>query len=291
MPASLSMDTQKIVEMAMQPFHMIHHQINKQLTMKKLLLPLLILPLFAEAQTIPNGDFESWAQIGITINPESWITDNTEIMTTVSKDLESYEGEFAMRVTAQPTGVGDYGEAYTEFEINAIPPALNFYAKSEIEFGAARVEITFMNQFLVAYSNSWTNTESITEYTAISIPLEQIEPVITHVIIKVIAEVGDLVPGTAWISVDAMEFGDVLNVDKKNVSAFKIYPNPVSDILTIQSTGNSLGKLTITDAVGKIVMVKQVTENPAIIDIQHLVPGIYMIHNNENLKPSRFIVQ
>lgn len=259
--------------------------------MKKAILLILFLPLFAAAQTVPNGNFESWFLVGDNENPEFWVTDNTIILATVTKDFDSYEGEIAMRVTGQPTGVGNYGEAYTFFEIDAIPAALNFYAKTDIAFGGVSVEITFLNQELEVYTEIWFNTESLEDYTLVSIPLDQIEPVISHARIKVVAEVGDLIAGTAWISVDAMEFGEPLKIDKPELGSFKIFPNPAKENLTIQSIGGSLGNLTITDALGKIVLEKQVHENETSIDIQSLAPGIYMIFNDKgDLKSSIFIV-
>ncbi len=260
--------------------------------MKKFTLLFLFLPLFASAQTIPNGNFESWIWVGWTEHFESWTSENTEDYNIVSVDFDSYEGETAMRVTAQPNGLGDYGEAYNLFEIDAIPAALNFYAKTEVAFGGTSVEITFLNLDVEVYSEIWFGTENWEEYTLVSIPLVQIEPVITHAKIKVIAEVGDLVAGTAWISVDAMEFGEPLSVKKTEMNTFRIYPNPVSENLTIQSISGSLGNLKITDALGKIVIEKQVQENQTTIDIQNLAAGVYMISSDKgNLKASRFMVK
>ena len=263
--------------------------------MKKLILLFLSLPLFAEAQTIPNSNFESWFWVGWSENPEFWVTDNTELAPTVTKDYDSYEGEIAMRVTAQPMGVGSYGEANTTFEIDGIPAALNFYAKTEVEFGGASVDVTFLNQNVEVYTVNWFETENMVEYTLVSIPLSQVLPppgIVTHARISVSAQVGDLIGGTAWISVDAMEFGEPLSLKKTELSPFKIYPNPASDNLTIQSTGSSLGNLKITDTLGKIVLEKQVQENQTTIDIQGLAAGVYMISNDEgNVKASRFIVK
>lgn len=260
--------------------------------MKKLLLLFLLLPVFAAAQTIPNGNFESWFWAGWYENPEYWVTDNTELQYTVTKDFDSYEGEIAMRVTAVPIGVGEYGEALTLFEIDAVPAALNFYAKTDVEFGGVSVAITFLNQDLEIYTEEWFNTSNLEDYTLISIPLDQIEPVITHARIKVVAQVGDLIAGTAWISVDAMEFGEPLSVKKTELNSFKIYPNPASESLTIQSSGSSLGNLKITDVAGKIVIEKNVQENLTTIDIQSLAPGLYTISSDKGLvKASTFIVE
>lgn len=278
----------------MQPFQRIGHHKGKNNTMKKLILPFLFLPLFAAAQTIPNGNFESWFWVGWSENPEFWVTDNTELAPTVTKDFDSYEGEIAMRVTAQPMGVSDYGEANTLFEIDEIPAALNFYAKTAVEYGGVSVDVTFLNQDIEVYTVNWFGTENMVEYTLVSIPLSQVLPppgIVTHARISVSAQVGDLIAGIAWISVDAMEFGETLSVKKMELSNFKIYPNPASENLIIQSNGSSLGNLKITDTLGKIVLEKQVPDNQTTIDIQNLAAGVYMISSDEgNMKASRFIV-
>ena len=261
--------------------------------MKKLIFLFSFLPLFSAAQTIPNGNFESWFLVGLSENPEFWVTNNTAIETAVTKDFDSYEGQISMRVTAQPTDLGAYGEATTLFEINTVPAALNFYAKTYVEFSGAWVEITFLNQDEEVYSEIWYTPSSLPEYTLVSIPLDEVVPgMITHARIKVAAQAGDLVGGSAWISVDAMEFGEPLRVKKTELSSFKIYPNPASENLTIQSASGLLGNLKITNALGKTVIEKQVRENQTTIDIQNLAAGVYMISNDEgNMTATRFIVK
>lgn len=276
----------------MQPFFCFSHHIGKTNIMKKLVLISLLLPLFATAQTIPNGNFESWLVVGFLEYPEYWETDNTEEQTTVTKDFDSYEGELAMRVTSQPIGVGEYGEATTLLEISNIPAALNFYVKTELEYGAASVEVTFLNQDTEIYSEGWFSSTTMEDYTLISIPLSIAGPVITHARIRVAAQVGDLIPGTAWISVDAMEFGLPLGVDKTELKAFKIYPNPASEYLTIESDEISLGNIKIADALGKIVFENRVKENQTRIDTQSLAPRLYILRSdNMNIKASTFIVK
>lgn len=245
--------------------------------MKKLILILLVLPFFAEAQTIPNGNFETWNFVGWFENPESWVTDNTQILTTVTKDYDSYEGEIAMRVTAVPNGIGEYGEAYTLIEANSVPATLNFYAKGEFEFGGAFIEIAILNGDNTIYTQYWNQSESMPEYTFISIPLNQIEPIFTHIRIKVVAQVGDLLAGSAWISVDAMEFGQPTGLFEANKLHFKIFPNPSSDKIAIQAPQGLIGPITIVDAQGKKVYEEFIATEKATITIQDFPKGIYTI--------------
>ncbi len=260
--------------------------------MKKLILLFLFTaPLVAAAQDVPNGNFESWYFVGSTESPEFWITDNTEMGNTVSKDFESYEGDIAMRVTAQPTGIGEYGQATTLFEIDAVPAALQFYAKTEVEFGAVAVDITFLNNDNEIYTESWFSSENIPDYTLISMPLDQIEPIITHARITVSAQVGDLIGGDAWISVDAMAFGEPTGLYEREKLQFKIYPNPASDIITIQAPEGLIGLITVVDVNGKKVHEEFINRENATIDIHRFPKGIYTIVSNTEIPVvSKFVV-
>ena len=261
--------------------------------MKKLILLFLFTaPLVAAAQDVPNGNFESWFFVGSSENPEFWIADNTEIYPTVTKDFESYEGNIAMRVTAQPTGIGEYGQATTLFEIDAVPAALQFYAKTEVEFGAVMVEITFLNNDFEIYTESWFSSENMPDYTLISMPLDQIEPVITHARITVSAQVGDLVAGDAWISVDAMEFGEPTGLNDLDKPQFVIFPNPASDRITVESPEGAIGLLSISDMQGRIVHEEFLTGNRGTIGLTTFPKGLYFIKNNsKNPIVGKFVVK
>lgn len=283
----------------MQPFLCFCHHIGKTNIMKKLILLSLFLPLFATAQTIPNGNFESWFTVGSLENPESWETDNTESYITVSKDTAAYEGNYAMRVTAQPTGVvsGEYGEAYTFFDINYIPSALNFYAKYYSEAGGSSVEISFFNANEdEIYTEYWSSGESMEDYTLVSIPLtpfvtpEDPPPITARV--RVSALVGDFAPGHAWISVDAMTIGMPQSIKGLERVDFEIYPNPASEKITIQSSQDVIGNFKIFDVQGKMVFEKRISETSVDIDIRKFSPGVYTLRSdNMNVRAATFIVK
>lgn len=258
---------------------------------------LLFAPFVALSQDIPNGNFESWLPIGNFENPEFWETDNTQTLFTVTKDYDSYEGEIAMRVTSQPIGVGEYGEAFSLILINSIPSALNFYAKYSTESGAVSVEISFSDASQTEIATGhWSSVESMENYTFISLPItpnattEQLPPV--YAIVRVSAQVGDLVAGHAWISVDAMNLGTLLNLEDLERSEFEIYPNPASEKITIQSSQGEIGNLKIFDAQGKMVFEKRISETSVDLDIRKFSPGVYTLRSdNMNVRAAAFIVK
>ncbi|NEN23256.1 T9SS type A sorting domain-containing protein [Cryomorpha ignava] len=250
--------------------------------MKKFTLIFLFLPLFATAQTVPNGNFESWFWVGWSENPEFWVTDNTELGPTVTKDFDSYEGEIAMRVTAQPTSLGSYGEANTLISLTEVATALNFYAKSEVENGSVAVNVTFLNGETEVYTVHWFGNENMEEYTLVSVPLSQVLPppgIVTHARISVSAEFADLIGGTAWISVDAMEFGEPLLVKENELNSFKIYPNPTSDVLNLQ-TEASVESVDIFNITGEKIRSLNAPEIEKPIDVSALSKGVYLIRFN-----------
>ncbi len=251
--------------------------------MKHLLLCLIVCkPLFVAAQSVPTGNFENWNVVDGVEAPEHWTTDNTEINTTVSPDLDAFEGQYAMRVTAQPYPLGLYGEASTLFEIGAIPEALNFYAKWATAFGGVSVKVDFMNEETTMYSENWFGTDSMPDYELISIPLEQIEPVITHARITVSALVGDLVPGTAWISVDAMDFGQPMAVQQADRQGLKLYPNPAREYVILQTESENLGHISIFDALGRRVYDTSFRGAKARINVQDFPKGVYTVLGRGN---------
>src|SRR5690554_3192205 len=264
--------------------------------MKKLLILSLIIPVYATAQTIPNGNFENWIMVGMYENPEFWVTDNTEIGQTVTKDYDSYEGEIAMRVTALPTGLGEYGEATTIFDLNYFASSLNFYAKYSTDAGVVSVEIRFFdaNEDEI-FSENWLSSESSEDYTLVSIPFTPYttpeDPPPAYARILVSAMVGDLAPGHAWISVDAMEMGVPQGLSELRQSTFKIFPNPASEYLSVQSSQEIIGNLKIFDAQGKRVFEKRILATSTEIDVRKFSPGIYTLQSdNLKFKASTFVV-
>lgn len=66
---------------------------------------------------------------------------------------------------------------------------------------------------------------------------------------------------------------------------FSMYPNPVSDQLTIQlPTGSEKAEVGVFDYTGRLVKSKTITLSDSSIDVQKLSNGIYMIRVSSNAK-------
>lgn len=245
--------------------------------MRYLLLLSIFLSTTLFAQ-IPNPGFESWIVGNWQLDPEGWTTSNGQLIPSVYQDEDSYEGEFAMRVDAVEVGIGAYGQAECTFPITFIPASLDFYVKCQNESGAVIVTISFFNEENLVYSEYWNNAGTIEEWTLVSIPLSQIEPVMTHAVIEVSAQVGDLVPGTAWISVDAMGFeGPLSNDDMVVDQDFQLYPNPVSDQLILDGLAPN-STVRIVNVAGQTIYESKSATPQLKLDVQNFAEGLYILN-------------
>lgn len=101
--------------------------------------------------------------------------------------------------------------------------------------------------------------------------------------------------GDIWIGVDSGLLRLSNNVNGlKQLSTFSlsISPNPVSNVLHIQSTENLAGDVYVLNAEGRI-MAAQSFENELFLDVQHYPKGMYYltIKNDKGQQTESFIVQ
>lgn len=222
------------------------------------ILMALCATLTATAQfSIPNADFEQWEFNGWNYTPSGWTTGNTQLTQDTYQDSLPYSGELAMRVVPVPLGVGDEGEAWVQIPTQAIPASLDFWVKYERTITAYMgVTIEFYNEETLFYSDYWQATDTLADWTYVSLPLDQIEPVMTHAVIRVQALVGDLIAGSGWIAVDQMSVGGVVDgLGEHGLPRLRLYPNPVRDLLHIDLPDglSSAATIRLTDLMGRAV--------------------------------------
>lgn len=239
-----------------------------------LFMAILIAPLTAQ---IVNSGFENWISFQGALLLQGWEIESYDGEPTVTQDLDSYEGMYAAKVEAIPNELYSFGNASTLFNISDIPPSLDFYVKASTELGNVEVGITFYNGEETVESFLWSSTdEEIPEWTFISIPLDQDLPEVTSARINISAQVGDLVPGSAVISVDKMSFGTTSGIDDHNKQIVNLYPNPASSVIRI-SEASEVEQMEIRDLNGKLVGRYSRGEVQHEISIQHLAPACYTV--------------
>ena len=80
---------------------------------------------------------------------------------------------------------------------------------------------------------------------------------------------------------------ETLNVESNDFTNAQIFPNPTSDILNFEGFDLEVIKVSITDILGKVVLVKSHDTNKA-LDVSELADGIYTISINDQFS-SKFI--
>jgi len=259
--------------------------------MRTLLFVFILASLESAAQVIPNSGFESWFVDIWQPEPQGWDTPNGQTVPIVTQDTASYEGEYAMRVSAVEIGVGAVGWARCTLATSFIPASLDFYVKTMNEFGAVSVSISFFNGENEFYVEEWTSSENIMNWSFISLPLSQIEPVMTHAVIEVKALVGDFTPGSSWISVDAMSFESTLHNDSSRNPEFSVFPNPATD--WVQLNGASLNsKARLYDLKGKLIAEYAISSIEPRLHLSGIKRGLYIleVENQSGFKSSQKLV-
>ena len=263
----------------------------------KALIIILVSALFfshASSQEIPNGTLESWESLGGWFeNPTNWQTMNNQIQTSTTKETNSCEGEFAMKVSPLASIETVMGSAFIEFPIQSIPSSLSFCVKTNIAEGefftdTCRVIISFWNGEVAFYTEEWINTASIEEWTEISIPLNQIEPLMDGCKVEVQASYPGEGLGSGsidtWISVDDLTFEDINSVEEYKKSDLTVYPNPNSTGEVSLFSSVPMSEVRIFDLLGNEVFRHNVAFSNSVKLNVDLTPGVYLLRVDESAR-------
>jgi allantoicase len=69
------------------------------------------------------------------------------------------------------------------------------------------------------------------------------------------------------------------------------YPNPVSDLLYIESQGNgTIKEIKIYDIYGRVILTKKTSESQIIIDVSGMENGLYILETN-NVYSGKIVIQ
>ena len=83
-----------------------------------------------------------------------------------------------------------------------------------------------------------------------------------------------------------------LGINKNSLLNFEMYPNPASDVLTVQlPTGTEKAEVSVFDYTGRLVSSKTISSNDSTLDVQNISKGIYIIRvaTNSKIGVQRFI--
>ncbi|MEN9347669.1 MAG: hypothetical protein RLZZ77_1180 [Bacteroidota bacterium] len=85
---------------------------------------------------------------------------------------------------------------------------------------------------------------------------------------------------SAWSSTDQIQVV-VVGVSELSAAQFKAYPNPGNDLLTIESSQELSGKITLTDASGRIILSQQAYGKKLQINTASIATGVYTLKYGE----------
>ena len=84
-----------------------------------------------------------------------------------------------------------------------------------------------------------------------------------------------------WNSYSNFVYDGCLGVEEREPEAFKVWPNPVEDVVNVQWTMNNgqfeVQTVALFDVYGKLVRTETVTDSPARVNVSDLRAGVYLL--------------
>ncbi len=290
---------------------------------KKLLFILAVtFAVSAEAQNIPNAGFESWAPGFGYEDPNSWGTLNAlgllGVPVSVTKSTSRHSGAFSAKVetiladlemsgTPEPfPGILFIGSlnvlsqsAVFGMPFTAKPDSLVGWIKySPVNVDACAVVVQLSKWDAVNITQEfigfgiYSSASPSSSFYRFSVPIEyesQSTPDTLQVTVVSSAEEGQGQVGSAvWID-DLSLIYNTSSIGELNGSSFEVFPNPVSDELSISS--KTVDKMEVYSATG--ILIDHIVIDSGLIytyDTKKLANGLYLVKNSKG-ELKRFIVQ
>jgi len=282
---------------------------------------LIALTIKLNAQ-IPNSGFENWTTVGSYENPTGWNNCNSYSTGTffpVTKSSDNYPlsvGNYSIRLENQvPLGnCSSYGFAQTCNNSNPGKPAFpitghpNFFCgyykfipqnNDTMQIGLA----LFDNGVLVGGVNFFS-TDTVLNWTSFNIPISSytFADSANIAVAAFYNSPASLFPygpfGNSVLYVDNLSFDNLItSIPEQSFinSTFSLYPNPASDIVTLNSdnTNNAALTLNIYNVIGTLVKSEILKQNNRQINIGNLSNGVYMvtIKSKDLTENQRLIIQ
>jgi hypothetical protein len=276
---------------------------------------MIAVSLISRGQTlkVPNGNFEVWDNFGSFSIPDNWPTSdllwhfNGFPTTTVTQDLNSHTGNFAVRISAD-TSKGKIwpGFIVTKFAMAIRPDHLAFYHLDSLPvFNRAEIAIGFFKYNTVTKVNDsiggavWGFPGNVSSsYTLTKIPLYYVSSDTTKkpdsASIKILIKSDPTALKQGYILVDDISLLKNSGIETASTFDFKVFPNPAASQIFIQTETTSDDQLVeIRDLNGRVVYLGLFQNQRLIpISIPDIPSGIYLIrvHTKEGTANSKIMV-
>ncbi len=270
-----------------------------------ILTVLIAITINANAQ-IPNNGFENWTTVGSHENPTGWTTCNSAGGPSypVSKSADHYPvgvGNYSIKMTTDivAIGIGNCGHGFAKtanylgdwgpvFPIIGHPNSFCGYYKFLPQNNDTMMITAFLFQNgTVVASAILTSTVTASSWTSFNIPISSYTTA-DSAEIGFSAYFGEYVqyPAGPWgnsvMYIDNISFDDLItSVSEQTIenTAFSLYPNPASKIVTlnIDNINNEDLTLNIYSDIGALVKTEILSQNQQQINVSDLCNGIYMV--------------
>ena len=294
--------------------------------MKKIVLSIIILVIACSVTVaqIPNNGFENWTNMGTYNNPDNW--DNLNSMTapfsvyTCTKGTPGNPGASYLKLVSKmvgtmgvmpgiaTTGIINIGNMSVTggFAFNQRPQSLTGswqYMLSGSDTGFAAVYLTKWNVMMgmrdtVAKARQLLAGMGAMSWTAFTINLTYMSGGNPDTAQIILSSSGMTPAANSYLYADDLAFaGSVAGIsENKMQSEVKLFPNPVSDKLTINFTASKIteGQIEIYNSLGeKVKSIPANLSSSKTIDVAELSSGHYILKfvTSENTFSSKFLKQ
>lgn len=222
------------------------------------------------AQTIPNGNFESWEEINETLEPTYWTTsnfpDNENLPVSAHQTENACDGNYSLKLTSTAPSLEGPGPGYAQQEVVLGEPATSatltfMYAADILEDGATgEIHIRTWDTSgddPVPVANQMLEITELTKgcqngslSIASTVPFHRID-------IELRAEpfeTGFSTEGLSEIRFDNLQLDVALAVKENDLSnQLTILPNPTKNNITLQHNDLRIKSIQLMDASGRII--------------------------------------
>lgn len=139
-------------------------------------------------------------------------------------------------------------------------------------------------------TNQWVSLDiPLSSFVAASAPANLSRNAIAQIVITA-ARADNNVPVKIYIDNIYFHKNTVLSSENFNISKAKLYPNPTSSVLNIESVGN-IQTIAIYNVLGQEVMNRETNGSSVSLDVSGLNAGIYVVKTmiDENVSSTKFI--
>jgi len=269
---------------------------------------------------IPNNGFEQWYNVGNCMRPTGWgstndWTDTTGSYFAVTRSTDHFPvsvGNYSIRIEtkasllpafwAQGYACLGYPGQYLRpgFAITGHPNSWNGYYKFLPQNGDTMfIYIRLFYNGVVVSDNALTSTDTVANWTPFTINLPSYTQADSAAIVLASYYFNMGIPqGNSILYVDNLSFdGLISSISDQTVknTFFNLYPNPASDIVTlnIENKNNADLTLNIYAIAGTLVKSEILKQNNRQINIKDLCNGIYMVEikSIDFIESQRLIIQ